>query len=64
MLVAFGIDPMMQRKAEKATAENSFQIVSLRWLEHWRHGKSPRHVDYVTRRIEADIQPSLGARPA
>jgi integrase len=62
-LLASGVDPMAQRKADKAAAENSFQSVSLRWLEHWRHGKSPRHVDDVTRRMEADIQPSLGARP-
>ena len=62
-LLATGIDPMAQRKAEKSAAENSFQSVSLCWLEHWRHGKSPRHADYVKRRIEADILPSLGARP-
>lgn len=62
-LLASGIDPMAQRKAEMAQAENSFQSVSLRWLEHWRHGKSPRHVDYVKRRMETDILPSLGARP-
>ncbi|MGB0123981.1 MAG: integrase arm-type DNA-binding domain-containing protein [Silvibacterium sp.] len=62
-LLASGVDPMAQRKAEKAEAENSFQSVSLRWLEHWRHGKSPRHVDYVKRRMEADILPCLGARP-
>ncbi len=62
-LLASGVDPMAQRKTDKAAVENSFQSVSLRWLEHWRHGKSPRHVDYVTRRMEADIQPSLGARP-
>ncbi len=62
-LLASGVDPMAQRKAEKSAAENSFQSVSLRWLEHWRHGKSPRHADYVKRRMEADILPSLGARP-
>jgi hypothetical protein len=49
-LLATGIDPMAQRKAEKTQAENSFQSVSLRWLEHWRHGKSPRHVDATRRR--------------
>lgn len=32
-------------------------------LEHWKHGKSPRHIDYVKRRIGADILPCLGARP-
>lgn len=61
-LLASGVDPMAQRKADKAPAEDSFQSVSLLWLEHWRHGKSPRHVDYVKRRMEADILPILGAR--
>jgi hypothetical protein len=58
---------MAQRKAEKtaqkAAVENSFQSVAARWLEHWREGKSPRHVDYVKRRMDADILPCLGTRP-
>ena len=44
-LLATGIDPMAQRKAEKAAVENSFQNIASLWLEHWRDGKSPRHVD-------------------
>jgi integrase len=66
-LLATGVDPMAQRKAEKtaekAAVENSFQSVSAQWLEHWQDGKSPRHVDYVKRRMETDILPCLGARP-
>jgi integrase len=66
-LFATGVDPMAQRKAEKTAekvaVENSFQSVATRWLEHWQDGKSPRHVDYVKRRIETDILPCLGARP-
>jgi integrase len=66
-LLATGIDPMAQRKAEKtaqlASSVYSFQSIASLWLEHWRDGKSPRHVDYVKRRIEADILPCLGARP-
>jgi integrase len=61
--LATGVDPMTERKAEKAAAENSFQGVAMLWLEHWRHGKSPRHVDYVSRRIETDILPCFGIRP-
>jgi hypothetical protein len=65
--LASGIDPMAQRKAEKTTeriaSENSFASVSARWLEHWQHGKSPRHVDSTRRRLAANILPSLGARP-
>lgn len=66
-LLATGVDPMAQRKAEKTAervaVENSFQNIAAQWLEHWREGKSPRHVDSVRRRMEADILPPLGARP-
>ena len=66
-LLANGLDPMAQRKAvktaEKAAIENSFQSIASLWMEHWQDGKSSRHVDYVKRRMEADILPCLGARP-
>jgi integrase len=66
-LLATGLDPMAQRKAaktaEKAAIENSFQSIASLWMKHWQDGKSPRHVEYVKRRMEADILPSLGARP-
>jgi integrase len=62
-LMATGTDPMAERKAEKAASENSFQSVAHLWLTHWQDGKSPRHVDYVKRRIDTDILPRLGARP-
>jgi len=66
-LLATGVDPMAQRKAEKTAekvaVENSFQSITAQWLEHWQEGKSPRHVDYVKRRMETDILPCLGARP-
>jgi hypothetical protein len=62
-LLAAGTDPMAERKAEKAAAENSFQCVARLWLAHWQDGKSPRHVDYVKRRMDADIFPCFGARP-
>ncbi|MGA9070672.1 MAG: integrase arm-type DNA-binding domain-containing protein, partial [Terracidiphilus sp.] len=61
--LATGVDPMAERKAEKAAVENSFQSVAGFWLAHWRDGKSPRHVDYVKRRMDADILPCLGTRP-
>jgi len=65
-LLATGTDPMAQRKvqknAEKAAIENSFQSIASLWLEHWQDGKSPRHVEYIKRRMDADILPCLGAR--
>lgn len=66
-LLAEGVDPMAQRKSEKQAeriaTENSFASVAKRWLDHWQHGKSPRHVDSTKRRLAANILPSLGARP-
>lgn len=65
-LLASGVDPMAERKAAKtaikASTESSFQTVAGLWLAHWRDGKSPRHVEYVKRRMEVDILPRLGAR--
>jgi integrase len=65
--LAEGIDPMEQRKALKtaqnAASVNSFASVTALWMEHWKEGKSVRHVDSVRRRMAADILPVLGARP-
>jgi integrase len=66
-VLAAGTDPMAQRKAQKTAervaSENSFATVASQWLEHWQHGKSPRHVDTTKRRLAANILPSLGPRP-
>jgi integrase len=64
-------DPMMERKAEAETrqreaearlreTENSFEKIALKWWEWWASGKSPRHTDYVFRRLEADVFPAFG----
>jgi len=66
-LLASGVDPMAQRKAEKIAvreaSENSFASVAARWLEHWQEGKSPRHVETTRRRLKSNILPTLGQRP-
>jgi integrase len=66
-LLATETYPMAQRKAEKrakkAAVENSVQSVAAQWLAHWQVGKSPRHVEYIKRRMDADILPCLGPRP-
>jgi len=62
-LLATGVDPMAKRKQEKGAVEDSFQNIASHWLEHWQDGKSARHVEYVKRRLEADILPRLGVRP-
>ena len=64
-LLATGIDPMVQRKAEKTAelvaSENSFANVAAQWLVHWQDDKSLRHVDSTRRRLASNILPSLGA---
>lgn len=66
-LLAEGKDPMAQRKADKTAeriaSESSFAKVASQWLKHWQCGKSSRHILQVTRRMDADILPHLGAFP-
>lgn len=66
-LLVQGIDPMEERKsakvAAKAAADDSFESVARQWWAHWSGPRSPRHAEYVIRRLEADVFPALGARP-
>ena len=66
-----GIDPMAERKAEaefrqreaeavQRQAESSFEKIARKWWKWWSAGKSPRHTDYVLRRLEADVFPAFG----
>jgi len=65
--LAKGDDPAhLKREAKltKAISEsNTFELVARQWHDHWKGPKSPRHADYVLRRLEADVFPALGARP-
>jgi integrase len=69
--LADGIDPMVERKAEaearqreaearQREAQHSFEKIAHQWWERWSVGKSPRHTDYVLRRLEADVFPAFG----
>lgn len=70
-MLATGIDPMAERKAQaevkqqetqvrQRESEDNFERVARRWWEWWAAGKSPRHADYVLRRLETDVFPSFG----
>ena len=65
--LAEGTDPSDQKRQAKAARllgnATTFQAVALQWFEHWKYTKSPRHADYVKRRLEADVFPVIGARP-
>jgi integrase len=71
--LAAGIDPMAERKAEAEIrqreaqakvreAENTFEKIARRWWEWWSASRSPRHTDYVLRRLEADVFPAFGQK--
>ncbi len=65
-LVANGIDPSQHRKEVKTARNeaqaNSFKQVSEEWYAHWQQDKHGRHADYVMRRLEADVFPTIGNR--
>ena len=65
--IAAGEDPsQLKREAKLARvldAANSFEVVARQWWDHWKGPKSPRHADYVIRRLEADVFPAIGSRP-
>jgi len=65
--LAKGNDPSQikrEKKLSKALSDaTTFEVVARQWWEHWKGTKSPRHADYVLRRLEADVFPSLGGRP-
>lgn len=62
-----GIDPVQLRKDEKLAKKirqgNTFQAVAESWHENWKGPKSPRHAEYVLRRLQADVFPAVGEKP-
>lgn len=63
-----GDDPGQLKRDAKLTKAisdaNTFEKVARQWWDHWRGPKSPRHADYVLRRLEADVFPALGSKSA
>jgi len=66
-LLASGIDPSDQRKAEKRAtagrAANSFEAVSREWYGKQAHAWVPTHASDVLRRLESNLFPEIGERP-
>lgn len=60
-------DPSGKRQEEKhaklANKTNTFEVWADKWWQKWHKDKSPRHADYVKRRLEADVYPSIGNLP-
>lgn len=66
-LLADGVDPSHNRKAQKAAkgerAANSFEVVAREWFEDRKAGWSPSHSGRLLKRLENDVFPWLGGRP-
>ena len=65
-LLAAGVDPGEQRKAEKAAGEdraaNSFEVVAREWFAKRSSQWAPGHANKIIRRLERDLFPWLGTR--
>ncbi len=65
--LADGVDPGAARAdakaAERLRLGTDFEAVGRAWFEHWKGPRSPRHADYVLRRLEADVFPAIGRKP-
>lgn len=62
-----GTDPGQARRdaklAQRVALGHAFEAVARAWFEHWKGPRSPRHADYVLRRLEMDVFPELGPKP-
>ncbi|RQR29472.1 tyrosine-type recombinase/integrase [Burkholderia sp. Bp9142] len=66
-LLANGVDPGVQRKVQKATANeraaNTFEAVAREWYAKHAPSWAPSHGEKIIRRLERDVFPWIGARP-
>lgn len=66
-LVADGIDPSENRKAQKAAklgrTANSFEVIAREWFEARKSKWAPSHSSRLLKRLENDVFPWLGGRP-
>ena len=65
-LLAAGSDPVQAKRdaklASRVALSNTFEAVGRAWHGDWKGPKSPRHAEYVIRRLEADVFPVIGAK--
>ena len=61
-----GTDPseakQISKKQINEDLENSFEAIARAWHLGKKNGWTPRHADYVLRRLEADIFPVIGSK--
>ncbi|MBF0401823.1 MAG: tyrosine-type recombinase/integrase [Magnetococcales bacterium] len=64
-LLANGIDPSAQKRAEKAAnpLDGTFEVIARQWIEKMvKPTATEKHTLLVTRRLEIDAFPAIGAR--
>jgi len=66
-LVAQGINPSIQRKAEKClrveTGQNTLEVIAREWFEKQKPGWSEVHAKNVIERLQNNVFPWLGKQP-
>lgn len=61
-LLADGIDPGAQRKAEARATAETFEAVAREWFAKFAEQWAPSHAGKIIRRFERDVFPWIGAR--
>jgi len=62
-LLADGVDPSVQRQAERAALAQSFEGVAKEWLELQTKSLAPETISILTARLESGLHPYIGSRP-
>jgi integrase len=62
-LLVDGIDPAIQKQAQKHALANSFGEIALEWLAHQRHAFTPKTFVKATWTINDLLLPFIGKRP-
>ncbi|HWZ63039.1 MAG TPA: integrase arm-type DNA-binding domain-containing protein [Steroidobacteraceae bacterium] len=62
-LIADGIDPSAQRKAERAALAQSFEGVAKEWLELQTKSLAPETISILSARLDGGLYPYIGSRP-
>jgi len=62
-LLAHGVDPSVQRQAERAALAQSFEGVAKEWLDLQTKSLSPETISILTARLDSGLYPYIGSRP-
>jgi len=62
-LIADGVDPSVQRQAERAALAHSFEGVAKEWLELQTKSLAPETISILSARLDSGLYPYIGSRP-